>query len=141
MTDIMGNALNMQYSLLLPEILLAFTAFVVVFADLFSAELKIGYRLLPLLTVAGLVAALLTSLIFVDTTDNFSMLITVDAFTTSSASLPKRPGCIAAAPSPSPSSSALTSTSRRTSTTPASSSPSCSSRRLAPPSWPARRTS
>ena len=82
MTDIMGNALNMQYSLLLPEILLAVTAFVVVFADLFSAELKIGYRLLPLLTVAGLVAALAASLIFVDTTDNFSLLITVDAFTT-----------------------------------------------------------
>ena len=82
MTDIMGNALNMQYTLLLPEILLGVTAFVVVFADLFSKELKIGYRLLPLLTVAGLVAALAASLIFVDTTDNFSMLITVDAFTT-----------------------------------------------------------
>jgi NADH-quinone oxidoreductase subunit N len=78
----MGNALNMQYSLLLPEIILALTAFVVVFADLFSAELKIGYRLLPLLTVAGLVAALAASLIFFDTTDNFSLLITVDAFTT-----------------------------------------------------------
>ena len=53
MTDILGNGLNMRYSLLLPEILLGVTAVLVVFADLFSKELKIGYRLLPLLTVAG----------------------------------------------------------------------------------------
>ncbi len=82
MTDILGNGLNMQYSLLLPEILLGVTAFLVVFADLFSKELKIGYRVLPLLTVAGLVAALAASLVMVGTTDDFSMLVTVDAFTT-----------------------------------------------------------
>ena len=82
MTDILGNGLNMQYGLLLPEILLGVTAFLVVFADLFSKELKIGYRLLPLLTVAGLVAALAASLIWVDTTSDFAMLVTVDAFTT-----------------------------------------------------------
>ncbi|TAJ19546.1 MAG: NADH-quinone oxidoreductase subunit N [Dehalococcoidia bacterium] len=82
MTDIMGNGLNMQYSLLLPEILLGLTAFLVVFADLFSAELKIGYRLLPLLTVAGLVAALAASLILADQNSDFAMLVTVDAFTT-----------------------------------------------------------
>ena len=82
MTDILGNGLNMRYSLLLPEILLGVTAFLVVFADLFSKELKIGYRLLPLLTVAGLVAALAASLVWAGTTDDFSMLVTVDAFTT-----------------------------------------------------------
>ena len=82
MTDILGNGLNMRYSLLLPEILLGVTAVLVVFADLFSKELKIGYRLLPLLTVAGLVAALAASLIWADTTDDFAMLVTVDAFTT-----------------------------------------------------------
>lgn len=82
MTDILGNDLNMQYSLLLPEILLGVTAFLVVFADLFSKELKIGYRLLPLITVAGLVGALAASLIWADTTSDFALLVTVDAFTT-----------------------------------------------------------
>ncbi|TAK78847.1 MAG: NADH-quinone oxidoreductase subunit N [Dehalococcoidia bacterium] len=82
MTDILGETLNMQYALLLPEILLGLTAVVVVFADLFSSELKIGYRLLPLLTVAGLVAALATSLLWVDTTSDFALLVRVDAFTT-----------------------------------------------------------
>ena len=82
MTDIMGHGLNMQYSLLLPEILLGVTALLVVFADLFNKELKMGYALLPLLTVTGLVLALAASLIWVDTTDDFAMLVQVDAFTT-----------------------------------------------------------
>ena len=38
MTDILGNPLNMQYELLLPEIILAITALLVVFVDAFKRE-------------------------------------------------------------------------------------------------------
>ncbi|MDO9446155.1 MAG: hypothetical protein Q7K37_12650, partial [Dehalococcoidia bacterium] len=57
MTDVLGNALNFRYELLLPEIVIALTAVAILFLDAFKAEFKVGYRALPLLAVAGLVAA------------------------------------------------------------------------------------
>ena len=57
MTDILGNPLNMQYELLLPEIILAITALAVVFVDAFKREFNVGYRALPLLSLLGLAGA------------------------------------------------------------------------------------
>ena len=82
MTDVLGNALNFRYALLLPEIVIALTAVAILFLDAFKAEFKVGYRALPLLAVAGLLGAGALSLVWVNETDEFSRLITVDNFTT-----------------------------------------------------------
>lgn len=82
MTDVLGNALNFRYELLIPEIVIALTAMAILFLDAFKAEFKVGYRALPLLAVAGLAGALGASIAFAGQTDEFSRLIQVDNFTT-----------------------------------------------------------
>lgn len=78
----MNPDLNFQYALLIPEFILAGTAALVLFADAFRAELRLSRRLLPGLTVLGALLAALVSLAYVDTTDNFAELLTIDDFTT-----------------------------------------------------------
>lgn len=82
MTDVLGNTLNLQYELLLPEIILAITAVVVLTADAFKREFRIGYGSLPLLTLVGLVASTVATLLLIDSEGDFARLITLDDFTT-----------------------------------------------------------
>jgi len=79
MTD---QALNLRYELLGPEIALAITGALVMFADAFRRELNIGRMALPGLSLIGLIVALILSLTWVDTTDDFARLVQVDDFTT-----------------------------------------------------------
>ncbi len=81
MTDVLGNTLNLQYELLLPEIILAITAVLVLTADAFKRELNIGYRTLPLLSLLGLAGAGVASIALLDTQGDFARLIQVDDFT------------------------------------------------------------
>jgi len=80
-TDVLGNTLNLQYELLLPEIILAITAVLVLTADAFKRELNIGYRTLPLLSLLGLAGAGAASIALLDTQGDFARLIQVDDFT------------------------------------------------------------
>lgn len=81
MTDVLGNPLNMQYTLLLPELILAATAVLVLFLDAFRSEFRVGYRTLPLLTVVGLVAAGAASVLLINEQGDFARLLTLDHFT------------------------------------------------------------
>ncbi len=82
MTDLLGNELNFQYELLGPEIALAITGMLVMFADAFRKELKLGRAALPGLSVVGLVVALALSLLWIDETADFARLVEIDNFTT-----------------------------------------------------------
>ena len=82
MTDLLGNELNFQYELLGPEIVLAVTGMLVMFADAFRKELKLGRAALPGLSVLGLVVALALSLLWIDETGDFARLVEIDNFTT-----------------------------------------------------------
>jgi NADH-quinone oxidoreductase subunit N len=82
MTDLLGNELNFQYELLGPEIALAITGMLVMFADAFRKELKLGRAALPGLSVVGLVVALALSLLWIDETADFARLVEIDSFTT-----------------------------------------------------------
>ena len=80
--DLLGNDLNLQYELLGPEIAIAITAALVLFADAFRQELRFGRFALPALSVAGLLVALVLSALWVDENKDFARLVTVDNFTT-----------------------------------------------------------
>ncbi len=82
MTDLLGNDLNLQYELLGPEIALVITAALVLFADAFRRELKIGQSAIPAISILGLVVALLLSLLWIDENKDFARLVTIDNFTT-----------------------------------------------------------
>ena len=74
--------LNFDYALLIPELILAGTAGLVLMADAFRRELRIGRTLLPAITAAGAIAAGASSLLFINRTDDFATLFAVDNFTT-----------------------------------------------------------
>jgi len=80
--DVLGNELNFQYELLLPEIVLAVTAMLIVGLDAFRTELNIGRRTLPGIAVLGLLIAGGLSLVWIDSDTDFARLITIDNFTT-----------------------------------------------------------
>ncbi len=84
MTDLLGNELNFQYELLGPEIALAVTGMLVMFADAFRRELNLGRVTLPGLSVIGLVVALALSLYVGSEHANtdFARLVEIDDFTT-----------------------------------------------------------
>ena len=82
MNDVLGNPLNFDYSLVLPEIVLGVTALVVMFVDLFQRELRTSVRLLPILSLIGLVVAGALSGLWIDAQADFTRLITIDNFTT-----------------------------------------------------------
>ena len=73
---------NLNYALLLPEIILAGAAVLVLFADTFRAELHLDRRLIPWLTALGALISGLVALAYLDTSDNFAGLLTIDDFTT-----------------------------------------------------------
>ncbi|MEE8421563.1 MAG: NADH-quinone oxidoreductase subunit N [Dehalococcoidia bacterium] len=78
--------LNFDYSLLIPEFILAGTAVVVIFADLFSKELRLGRIVLPAIAALGAIAAGAASLAYIDIGngqgDNFANVISIDNYTT-----------------------------------------------------------
>ena len=78
----MNPDLNFEYSLLIPELILAATAALVLFADAFREELKLNRRLLPWLAALGALVAGAVSLSYLGTSDNFAELLSVDDFTT-----------------------------------------------------------
>ncbi|MDA0364299.1 MAG: NADH-quinone oxidoreductase subunit N [Chloroflexi bacterium] len=82
MNDAFGNALSFRYELLLPEIILAITAALVIGADAFRSELRLGRRILPWLSVLGLLVAGGVSLLWIDESSDFQLLLTIDNFTT-----------------------------------------------------------
>ncbi|MGE3855419.1 MAG: NADH-quinone oxidoreductase subunit N [Dehalococcoidia bacterium] len=79
MTDILGNELNFNMGLLLPEIILAGAAVLVVFFDMFWE--KAGRGTAPAVTLIALVAAGVFSVFAIDQTTDFARLVTIDNFT------------------------------------------------------------
>jgi NADH-quinone oxidoreductase subunit N len=75
------NDLNLDYSLLVPEIILAFLALAVVTIDLFMPRERRG-NILPTITAAGLAGVFVISLLWIDTEEEFAGLIRVDNYTT-----------------------------------------------------------
>src|SRR6266511_3021179 len=76
----MRDALNLDFSLLIPEYILGGTALAIITIDLFKPHTN--KYVLPFWTAVGLIAAFLASLAYIDTTDNFAGLIFIDDFTT-----------------------------------------------------------
>ncbi|MEX2228513.1 MAG: NADH-quinone oxidoreductase subunit N [Dehalococcoidia bacterium] len=82
MNDFLGNPLTFHYELLLPEIILALTAALVIAADAFRTELRLGRRVLPWLAVLGMLVAGGVSLLWIDQSRDFQLLLTIDNYTT-----------------------------------------------------------
>ena len=78
----MSEVVQFNYSLLVPEYVLAVTAGVVLLADAFRAELKLGRGTVPWMVVAGAVLTVLASIVTAGRTGEFAGLFAVDAFTT-----------------------------------------------------------
>ena len=76
------SELQFNYSLLLPEYLIAGTAGVVLLADAFRAELRMSRRALPWIVVVGAVLTVLASLAGAGRHEEFAGLFAVDQFTT-----------------------------------------------------------
>src|SRR5215213_8245625 len=70
--------LNLDYSLLIPELILGGLALVILFIDMMT---KVKKQSLPYITVAGLIAALVSSLFWIDKNDDFGGLIRIDDYT------------------------------------------------------------
>ena len=73
--------LNLDMRPMLPEIILAAVAVLVVFIDMFQKELKTGARLVPIVCVLGLVAAGVASVPHIDMREDFARMVTIDNFT------------------------------------------------------------
>jgi len=76
------NELNFDYSLLIPEFILAATAGILLLGDAFRRELKMGRGLLPGIAAVGALAAVITSLFYINKSDDFASLVAVDNYTT-----------------------------------------------------------
>lgn len=78
--------LNFDYSLLIPELILAVTAGIVILTDLFRTELRMDRRFVPCITAVGATLAGVASLFYINigagAGDNFANVIAVDNFTT-----------------------------------------------------------
>ena len=70
--------LNLDYSLLIPELILGGLALVILAVDMMT---KVEKKMLPYITVAGLIVALVSSLFWIDKDDNFGGLIRIDDYT------------------------------------------------------------
>jgi NADH-quinone oxidoreductase subunit N len=73
---------NFDYSLLIPEFILAATAGIVLLADAFRRELKMSRALLPGIAAVGALAAGIVSLFYINQDDNFAGLVAIDNYTT-----------------------------------------------------------
>jgi NADH-quinone oxidoreductase subunit N len=73
---------NLNYSLLIPELILGGAAVLVLFADAFRVELRLNRRLIPWLAALGALVAGAVSLAYLDTSESFAELLTIDDFTT-----------------------------------------------------------
>ena len=73
--------MSLDYSLLIPEIILGLTAAGVTLLDAFRKELKVTSTMLAGLAALGALAALLASLAYLDRADDFGGLIAIDNFT------------------------------------------------------------
>ena len=83
MTDLSGQLLDFDYSLVLPEIIAVLFAMIVVGADAFKVQLKLPSQIALVLTIVGIVCALVASLtIGLNHDGNFAGLIILDSFTT-----------------------------------------------------------
>ncbi len=80
MTDFLGNHLNLNVGLLLPEIILAVGSVLVVFLDMFWE--KAGRGSAPLVTFLTLIAAGVASASDIDAVDDFARMVSIDNFTT-----------------------------------------------------------
>ena len=76
------SELNFDYSLLIPEFILAGTAGVVLLADVFRTELRLRRTVLPAIAALGAIASGAVSLAYIDQADDFANLISVDNYTT-----------------------------------------------------------
>jgi NADH-quinone oxidoreductase subunit N len=74
------NDLNLDYSLLIPEIILGLVALLVVSVDLFFPRLR--KDALPVITGVGLAAVFFISLGWIDSEEEFAGLLRVDNYTT-----------------------------------------------------------
>ena len=81
MTDIFGQTLNLNYVLLLPEIVLLLSAMLVIGIDAFKRQLNVSDNVQVGLALAGLVVALALSILQVNVDEDFARLIQVDSFT------------------------------------------------------------
>lgn len=76
----MREGLNLDYALLIPEYILGGFALLILAADLFMPNIK--KSMLPVIAAVGLVIAFAVSFAYLDTTDNFAGLISIDDYTT-----------------------------------------------------------
>ena len=76
----MSDALNLDYSLLIPEYILGAVAVLVLFVDIMMP--KVRKEALAYIAAGGLLLALVVSLGWLDSEDNFARLIYIDDFTT-----------------------------------------------------------
>ena len=81
MTDIFGQTLNLNYVLLLPEIVLLISSVLVIGIDAFKRQLNISGNAPVGLALAGLVVALALSILQANMDEDFARLIQVDSFT------------------------------------------------------------
>ena len=80
MTDIFGQTLNLNYVLLLPEIVLLLSAMLVIGIDAFKRQLNVSDNVPVGLALAGLVVALALSILQVNVDEDFARLIQVRRF-------------------------------------------------------------
>ena len=73
--------MDLDYSLLIPEIILGLTAIGVTLVDTFRRELKVTPTALAGLAALGAIAALVASLFYLDRSEDFGGLIAIDNFT------------------------------------------------------------
>ena len=76
----MREALNLDYSLLIPEYLLGLLAVAIIVVDMLFPKVK--KDMLPAIAAGGLIIVFIASLFYIDTEDNFAGLIRIDDYTT-----------------------------------------------------------
>ena len=74
----MSAALNLDYSLLIPEYILGLLAFVIIGIDIMLP--KVRKQTLAYIAAGGLLLALVASLGWIDSEDNFAGLIYIDDY-------------------------------------------------------------
>jgi NADH-quinone oxidoreductase subunit N len=73
---------SLDYGLLVPELILFGTAMLVVLLDAFRAQWRVTSTLLAATAALGALAALATSLLYIDSNEPFGELLLIDNFTT-----------------------------------------------------------